>query len=173
MNLQIPKYMNRSLLLLLAGAMIILLFALVFIIPSQRAMANLEAEIGVTKFKIETQEKLGPLYKGLTEKLNKIDKKAALPPTSPIARNKLGGFSGTISELAKKSKLVVLSVYPDTQSGDSGAVYIASIRGNFTDFRNFLVELGKLTYLEAVQEIHIHTVSGVREFNIKMKLLVS
>lgn len=172
--MNIPKHLNQSIVILLAGISVILIFALIFILPSNRALTKLDAEIGVAKFKIDTQEKLGPLYKSLTEKLKKIDNKAVLPNIRPIARDQLGSFNSTIGNMAEKAKLKVLSVYPETSSAEGGSsTYNANLRGNFSDFRIFLKELGTLPYLESVQDIRILTVSGNREFNIKIKLLVS
>ena len=68
--------------------------------------------------------------------------------------------------------MTLVAVYPDNVSAESG-IYYVSLRGKFLDFRNFLVELGKLPYLSDVQEIKIQTSSGLREFNLKMRLLVA
>jgi hypothetical protein len=175
MGLNIPKYMKQSIFLLTICAGILIVFVLVFIMPSKKEMAKLDFEIGAAKFKVETQEKLDPLYRGLQEKLKKIDNKASLPPTQPIAKSQLGNFSGTVSGMAQKSKLVLLSVYPETSSSiEPGvAVYNASLRGNFVDFRNFLKEIGSLPYLDKIEDIQVNTGSGVRQFNVKMKLLVA
>ncbi len=169
-----PKYMNQTLLLLSVGVAVIAAFVLIFIMPSQKAMAKLDLEISKTKFKIDTHEKLGPLYKGLEEKLKKIDRQATLPAAQPIAKSQLNSFSGAVSGMARKDNLSVLSVYPETMSPESGStVYNLNLRGNFLDFRNFLKDLGKLPYVDAVQEIKIITGKGSREFTVKIKLLVA
>jgi hypothetical protein len=166
--------MNQSLILIAAGIVVLAVFALVFIVPSYRDIAKLDLEIGKAKFKIETQEKLGPLYKGLEEKLKRIDRQATLSPLQPIPKSQLSSFNGAISGIALRSKLSLLSVYPETLSTDAGStVYNVNLRGNFSDFRNFLKEVGKLTYVDSVQEIQINTGKGSREFNIKIKLLVA
>ncbi len=166
--------MNQSFILILAGIAVLAVFVLVFIMPSHKEITMLDMEIGKAKFKIETQEKLGPLYKGLEEKLKKIDRQATLPPSQPIPKSQINSFSGAVSGIAQRSKLSLLSVYPETLSSDAvSTVYNVNLRGNFSDFRNFLKEIGKLTYVDTVQEIQINTGKGSREFNIKLKLLVA
>lgn len=172
MNLKMPKFINKTVIILLTGLSIILVFALVCIVPSNKEIAKLDSDISATKTKIEVQEQLGPAYRQLTEKLKLIDKKAVLITPKPIDRAQLGSLNLKISALAEKSRMTLVAVYPDTASTESG-VYYASLRGKFLDFRNFLVELGALPYLSDVQEIKIQTSSGIREFNIKMKLLVA
>ncbi len=172
MKLKIPKFMNRSLIIMLSGFCVILVFALVCIIPSNKDRARLDSEIKNINSRIEVQEQLGPAYRQLNEKLKMIDAKAVLIKPKPIEKNQLGSFNVTLSGLAHKSKMTLVAVYPDTASAESG-VYYASLRGKFLDFRNFMVELGALPYLSEVEEIKIQTSSGLREFNIKMKLLVA
>lgn len=167
--------MNQTILLLLVGIAVIAAFVLVFIMPSNRAIANLDNEIGKAKFKTETQEKVGPIYRVLGEKLKKLDKKGSLPPPQPIPRSMLNTFNSSISSIAQKSNLSLLSVYPETLSpSDKDAnTYNINLRGSFTDFRNFLKDLGNLPYIDTVQEIKINTEKGSRDFNLKVKLLVA
>ncbi len=172
MKLKIPEFMKQSFVILLAGVSIILVFALICIIPSNKDIARLDSEIRNTKTKIEVQEQLGPAYRALNEKLKTIDQKAVIIVPKPIEKSQLGSFNITLSRMAQKSQMTLVAVYPDTASAESG-IYYASLRGKFLDFRNFLVELGALPYLSDVQEIKIQTSSGLREFNIKMKLLVA
>jgi len=172
MKLKTPKFMNQSFLIMFAGLAIILVFALTFIIPSNKDIKKLDSDIKNTKSKIEVQEQLGPAYRSLTEKLKLIDKKAILIAPKPIERSQLGSLSSKFTGLAQTSNMTLVAVYPDNVSAESG-IYYASLRGKFLDFRNFLVELGKLPYLSDVQEIKIQTSSGLREFNIKMRLLVA
>jgi len=172
MKLKIPKFMNQSFVILLAGFVIILIFALIFIVPSNKDIKKLDSEIRNTKSKIEVQEQLGPAYRSLTEKLKLIDQKAILITPKPLEKSQLGSLNVTLTGLAQNSKMTLVAVYPDNVSAESG-VYYASLRGKFLDFRNFLVELGKLPYMSDIQEIKIQTSSGLREFNIKMRLLVA
>lgn len=165
--------MKQSLILLSVGVAVIVLFILFFIVPSKRQIANLENAIGIAKFKIETQEKLGPIYKGLNEKRKKIDTKTSMVSKQPLPKKQVNSISGVVSGMAQKTKLSLLSYYPETSAEEAGTVYYISLRGNFLDFRNFLKEIGSLPYVDSVQEIKVNTGKGSREFNIKVKLLVA
>lgn len=172
--MQKSRRLSQSLILVLAGVAVLIVFFLVFVMPSTREISNLDMEIAKAKFRIDTQEKLGPLYKGLEEKLKKIDRQARLTPSQPIPKIQLNNFSGAVTGIAQKSNLSLLSVYPETINSDTAStVYNVNLRGNFTDFRNFLYEIGRLTYVDTVQEIQITTRKGSREFNVKIKLLVA
>jgi len=165
--------MKQSLILLSAGVTLIVLFILFFIVPSTKQIANLDNAIGMAKLKIETQEKLGPLYKGLNEKLKKIDTKTSMVSKQPLSKTQVNSVSGVVSGMAQKTNLSLLSFYPETSVEGSSTIYYVSLRGNFIDFRNFLKQIGSLPYVDSVQEIKVNTGKGSREFNLKVKLLVA
>ena len=102
MKLKIPKFINQSFVILLAGLAIILIFVLIFIFPSSKDIKKLDSEIKNTKTKIEVQEQLGPAYRQLTEKLKLIDEKAILITPKPIGKNQLGYIECYINGIGSK-----------------------------------------------------------------------
>jgi len=171
--LPIPKYMKQSLILLSVGVALIVLFILFFIVPSHKQITGLDNAIGMAKLKIETQEKIGPLYKGLNDKLKKIDTKTSMVNKQPLPKAQVNTIGNVVSNMAQKTKLSLLSFYPETAAEGASAIYYISLRGNFMDFRNFLKDIGSLPYVDSVQEIRVNTGKGSREFNVKVKLLVA
>lgn len=171
--MQTPKYLKQSLILLSVGVAVGVLFILFFIIPSHKQIANLDNAIGMAKLKIETQEKLGPLYKGLNDKLKKIDTRTSMVNKQPLSKMQINSVSNVVSGMARKTNLSLVSFYPETTADSASALYYISLRGNFIDFRNFLKEIGSLPYVDSVQEIKVNTGKGSREFNVKVKLLVA
>ena len=46
----------------------------------------------------------------------------------------------------------------------------AVVKGKIFSFREFFIEIGKLPYLEHVEEIQIQPAEGVKEFSLKVWL---
>ena len=77
--------------------------------------------------------------------------------------------------MAQKSKMEIVSVSPDINSmvGGSAAMLVhATLKGDYYNFRNFLIELGDRPFLERVEEIEIQQLPGTKEFRLKVWLVV-
>jgi hypothetical protein len=48
----------------------------------------------------------------------------------------------------------------------------ATLKGEYYNFRNFLIELGDRPFLEKVEEIEIQQMPGTKEFRLKVWLVV-
>ena len=167
----IPRYASRSLILFLGAITIPLIFSLVFILPARKIDAGIESEITRAQLRLETQEKLAPLYKGIEDKLNKVSRKINVPQKAPILKSQLNTVNRSLSEIALKSGLIFLSSYPE--SAESNSLYIVALRGNFLNLQNFLMDLGTLQFVESIDELKVSPGAGHLDFNLKVRILVS
>jgi hypothetical protein len=78
-------------------------------------------------------------------------------------------------DMAQKSKMELVSVSPDINSmvgGSTGMLVHATLKGDYYNFRTFLIELGEQAFLEKVDEIEIQQLPGTKEFRLKVWLAV-
>jgi hypothetical protein len=77
--------------------------------------------------------------------------------------------------MAHKSQIELVSVSPDINSmvgGSSGMLVQATLKGDYYNFRAFLIELGEQAFLEKIDEIEIQQLPGTKEFRLKVWLAV-
>jgi hypothetical protein len=169
---QLPGLPAQSLLYLLICAGAILGFFLLAIHPYQNYLAGLDREIKSLDAQIKEQQKLFPVYKLLLKKVN-ITKKITLPfpGKSKFDREKTDEISCIFEEIAKKSNLSAVSIVPNVNSlvQGSGRLSISlGLKGDFFEFRNFLIRLGAIPSLEHIEKIQIQTAGEIKEFGMKV-----
>ena len=162
---------------LLMCALGVLAFIAIGPYQSQRSLGALDMEITKIRGNIEEQKALSPVYKDLLGKLQIKGSDILLSLIkSKLPQDKTEEIPVIFGEIAKKCGLEAVSMIPDVKSlaDGSGLLLVnAVIRGNFFDFRKFLIELGKVPYLEHIEEIHIEQAMEGRELRLKIWLALS
>jgi len=156
---------------LLVGVIIIVIF-LVIGFYNVRSLNDLDRDVQKIKADIEEQRIMAPLYNDLIEKIKvKTKKHLPFPAKAKLPREQHEQITSIFGELAKRANLEVVSITPDVNSlaGGSGLLVVnAALKGDFFNFRNYLIELGNVPYLEHLGEIQIQTIPGGREFHLKL-----
>ena len=156
---------------LLVGVIIIVIF-LVIGFYNVRSLNDLDRDVQKIKADIEEQRIMAPLYNDLIEKIKvKTKKHLPSPAKAKLPREQHEQITSIFGELAKRANLEVVSITPDVNSlaGGSGLLVVnAALKGDFFNFRNYLIELGNVPYLEHLGEIQIQTIPGGREFHLKL-----
>jgi hypothetical protein len=78
-------------------------------------------------------------------------------------------------DLAREARLEVVSMTPDINSlsGGTGLMVVnAALKGDFQNFRNYLIALGNVPSLAHLGEIQIQTIPGGKEFRLKLWVAV-
>jgi hypothetical protein len=168
-------FATRSLTLLVIAVGIILI--LVYIgFYNYQGIASLDTEINDLNTKINTHQSYAPMTKPLFERMKvKAQRNLPLPAKAKLSVEQKDQISLIFKDMAQKSKLELLSVSPDINSmvGGSAAMLVhATLKGDYYNFRNFLIELGDRPFLERVEEIEIQQVPGTKEFRLKVWLVV-
>jgi hypothetical protein len=171
---QIP-FATRSLTLLVIGVGIILILAYIGFYNYQ-SIAKLDMEINELNTKINTHQSYAPMTKQLFERMKvKAQRNLPLPARAKLSGEQKDRISIIFKDMAQKAKLDLVSVSPDINSlvGGSTAMLVrATLKGDYYNFRNFLIELGDQPFLEKVEEIDIQQVPGTKEFRLKVWLAV-
>ena len=167
--------LSQSVLIFLICAVGIVAFLFLIILPSQKNSAELDGEIDALNARIEEQRILTPVFHSL---LNRAKTAAPSMLPSPEKTNLTHGDMNNISkefqEIAARHDLKLEEVKTDVSSmmQDSGYLMMRlRLTGNFYKFRDFLVDLGSIPFLEHIEEINIRPVKTARELEIKLWLL--
>ena len=165
---------SRSIIYLLICVSGILAFILLAIYPSEKASNRLDMEINRLNAQIKVQKILHPAYKALLKNLRIRDSEVLpFPKKTKLSRDKRNLVSEIFEEMGQRSNLEIVNTVPDIKSlsESSGLLSVNSfIKGNFYDFRNFLIQLGGLPYLEYIEKIQIQTEQNHKEFRVTVWL---
>ena len=171
---QMP-FVTRSLTLLAMGAGIILILAYIGF-HNYQSIVGLDKEIGDLNTKINTHQSYAPMTKQLFERMKiKAVRNLPLPQKAKLTGEQKDRISMLFRDMAQKSKIELVSVSPDINSmasGSAGMLVHATLKGDYYNFRTFLIELGDQAFLEKVDEIEIQQLPGMKEFRLKVWLAV-
>lgn len=152
------------------------IFAFILIGPymSGKSLVKMDMEIKKLRIQREKQQLLYPFYQKLLKKLQ-VEESRILPypGKSKFPRDKTDKISSIFCEIVQNSNLETVSIIPDVKSIANGfGPFLINllVKGDFFDFRKFLIELGGNPYLQHIEEIKIQQVPGGKEFRLKIWL---
>ncbi|HPQ42869.1 MAG TPA: hypothetical protein PKZ42_01470 [Syntrophales bacterium] len=173
---QIGKIPARSVLYLLICFVIVLIFYFVAIYPYQRSLNAIDMKTREASVHIEKQNTLLPLYEKI-KKIQHVDipEGLPLPEKKGLSREEIDAVSSLLKKITDKYGMEILSVSPDvaTMTEKSNDIMVAiRLKGQFHDFRKFMIELGGAPYLDRVEELEITQETGNKEFYLKVWLVI-
>ena len=170
----IPK---RSLVFLLICVCGVLIIFAAGIIPEYFSSVRLDEQIKNIQFQREEQKRLHPIHQMLQSRKHTEDGRTLpFPKKNFLLRTKMDDVAATFREIAKRANLDVVSASPDLNflGGESRFLPMhATMRGDFFNFRKFLISLGEVSYLERIEEIQIQQNEDTMEFKLKVWLVLA
>ncbi|MGD1152407.1 MAG: hypothetical protein ABR911_05990 [Syntrophales bacterium] len=170
----IPK---RSIVILFACISGVLLIVLAGIVPQQMAVTRLDNKIAIIQFQFEEQKRLNPYYQMLHAGTHSGSSKVLpFPARSPLSRTKIDTVPSIIREQAQKAHIDMVAASPDlnTLGGEQRFILVnATLKGDFLNFRKFLIGLGGVPCLEGIEEIRIQQNEDSMEFRMKLWLAIA
>jgi hypothetical protein len=170
----IPK---RSIFILSACISSVLLIVLAGIVPQQMSVKRLDNKIASIQFQIDEQKRLYPYYQMLhAGPQSGRSKVLPFPAMSPLSRTKIDTVPSIIRAEAQKAHIDMVSASPDlyTLGGEQRFLLVnATLRGDFLNFRKFLIGLGGVPCLEGIEEIRIQQNEDSMEFRMKIWLAMA
>ena len=173
-NMMIPK---RTLIYMAVCLFGILITVFIGIIPNWFSNMRLDRKISELQLKLEEQKQIYPVYELL--KNNDHQKSSMVlpfPAKNKLLRESVESFPGILKTISREAGMDALSISPDINLLSSGSKFLivdAVIRGDFFDFRNLLIGLGKVPYLDSVEEIRIQRKRDFMEFKLKIRLVLA
>ncbi|MEA3486199.1 MAG: hypothetical protein U9R20_00910 [Thermodesulfobacteriota bacterium] len=174
--MHIGKIPGRSTMYLLICLVILAIFYFVAVYPYQRSMDIMDVETAQAVNRIEKQKVLLSLYEKMVKlRKGEVREVLSLPDKKRLARNDIDAIAPLFEKIADECKMKVVSVSPDalalTEKSSDIMVNI-HLKGNFFDFRKFLVELGGMPFLDRVEEIEIKQETVYKQFYLKVRLAI-
>jgi len=174
LEIKIPRQSIIYLVFCLSGILIFLFGA---ILPAQRTLADMEADAVTIQYRLEEQQALAPLYQTLQEKIGKKESALLpLPEKGKLPRDMIGTLPMGIGAAVKTSGMTLVSAVPNLGALTGDAQFIpvdVVLRGDFFNFRKFLITLGGIPYVESIEEIVIQAKPDVKEYRMKLWVAVS
>jgi hypothetical protein len=173
MSVNIPRQSMIYLVLCLTG---IAIFILGGILPNSWTTEELKKQIADTQFRLEETRALGPFQKSLRERSTKKESEILpLPEKGKLGRTEIDTLPTTFGALAKKSGLSLMSAVPNLSAltGDATALSVnVVLRGEFVNFRKFLIQLGGDPSVQQIEEITLLQRPDGKEFRLKIWVAV-
>jgi len=172
---KLPKLPRRSFVYILICGGGILSFFLIGIYPNQRAISAFEKEITTLNLKIREQKVLFPVFKNMINKIRTPDEsKDTLLRKEKLRKENIGNLSVIFEKMAKKIGLMLEESVIDinTLKENKGLLKVTlSMSGEFFNFREFMIDLGTISYIERIGSLEIRT--GQLSKNFKLSLWLS
>ncbi|MGZ3594342.1 MAG: hypothetical protein ACXWMV_02180 [Syntrophales bacterium] len=163
--------------ILLACICSVLLVVVAGIVPQQMAVERLDNRIANIQYQIEEQKRLQPYYELLhAGPQSGRSKVLPFPARSPLSRTKIDTVPSIIREEARRAHIDMVAASPDlnTLGGEQKLLLVnATLKGDFLNFRKFLIGLGRVPCLEGIQEIRIQQNEDSMEFRVKLWLAIA
>jgi Tfp pilus assembly protein PilO len=168
------KLPPRTVLYLLIGSGVIVLFVLLGIIPMQKRLQQQDRDIEQKKFRIEEQHALHPIYLKMLA-IAKAGGTTApkLPDREGLGQKAVSEITDSLAQLIIQAGLEAQSVVPDPSSLGKGSKSLAvniHVRGSLERFRGFLDALAMLPSYENVETLKVQPGNGPRDYTITVWL---
>jgi hypothetical protein len=155
----------------------VLLIVLAGIVPQQMSVKRLDNKIASIQFQIDEQKRLYPYYQMLhAGPQSGRSKVLPFPAMSPLSRTKIDTVPSIIRAEAQKAHIDMVSASPDLYAlgGEQRFLLVnATLKGDFLNFRKFLLGLGGVPCLAGIEEISIQQNEDSMEFRMKIWLAMA
>ena len=178
MNLPLLKSIpRRTLIIHLSWLGALLLFAIAVLLPMSRSVIGIDRKIAEIQRQLDEKKHLQPLYQALSTR-SQARPTTALPspPRDKLSRDLVVVTPSTLRRIADSASLKTQSVAPDVSSltnQSKSLIMNMIVRGDFMNFRKFLIGIGELPYLERYEEIEIRKDPAFMEYRIKIRLALA
>jgi Tfp pilus assembly protein PilO len=146
------------------------------IVIEYMSLVSLDKKADKIRLEVEEQKGLQSIYQLLKSKGKKIARELPSPTKGKISRNQIETMPGVFRRIAQKVNMDVLYASPDISSVGPDSKYLlvsVGVRGDFYDFRKFLIGIGDLPYLDQIEEIQIQENADIMEFKMKIRLMMA
>jgi len=161
--------------ILICGGILIILS--LGIVSFYRYNSNKSQNIQKFQNQIEEQKSLGPVYLMMIKELQKKDVYVLPNPKKmKLPKQETDRFQDYIRQISNKTGLVTISVLPDIKSmlgSDSSIIFYVTLKGDLTNFRKFLIELGTIPYIDQLEEITLQQFSDDMEYKLKIRMALA
>jgi Tfp pilus assembly protein PilO len=171
----LPELHPRSITFLISCAVGVLAIGLLGLYPNHLALKEMDSEIETLDLRIQEQQTLSPVLKKLIVKAKPANTMGLTTPLKQTAiRMGVDEITKLLNELADRSQLEIEQVTPDESSLAQESRYLImnlAAKGDYFNFRNLLIELGKLPFLNDINNFEIIVGNNVKQLKLKLVFL--
>ena len=150
----------------------VLFFILLSIFPNYLAYSKIIHEIKTLQNQIEEQKLLSPIFSDLSEKTKfKDPKNLPFPQKDKLSKNETGNISAIIQDIIRQNDYTLISILTDMDGliEESGTLKVSiEMTGDFMNFRNLILQLGTLPYLDHIEYVRIDSHNNKQLFLLKV-----
>lgn len=167
-----------TVILLIGGGL--LAFILFLISQNYKSINSINEEIFSLKSQISRQEAFNPPYRKLASQNRLLEKRISselgglpAPKAGKLPREEVGKLSGMFQELAVKSGLNLENIILDVNSLEKAKKHLMTdihLNGDIYNFRKFLIEVGRVPYVDHIKEVKISSGRMAKKFKLKVRL---
>jgi hypothetical protein len=161
--------------LLVCGALAVGFLAL-GILPLKKTLESRDADILRLKAQVQEQRTLSPVYKSLEEKtLRNGSQDLPLTVRTGLPVDRIDSIPAIVKGITEKNDIELISVIPDVKSLGENSRHLSvrvAAKGDYFNFRKFLLALDELPCLEYTEDIQVQVVPGGKEFRLKIWLAI-
>ncbi|MCF8109863.1 MAG: hypothetical protein K9J85_00085 [Desulfobacteraceae bacterium] len=127
---------------------------------------------------IEEQKIFQPLYQSLKQKTENAEKPEAITESGPIAKNRnlnIDNAAGILAAMAESAGMQYSSFSPvpgSMEEKENRLLVHGMLRGNYTDFRNFLISLVTSPACENLELLEAKSTSSHPEYRLRLWLAI-
>jgi|GEM_PF-4118672 len=152
----------------------ITLFVGVAIVPAFFSIAETEREIEQVEIELDRQRKLFPVFVRLLKASRETSPELLpLPEATKLSRGNTSEATGMLRSIAADSNLEVETISPDMQTILKGSKYLkvnAVFSGGMGEFRDLLVKLGGVPYLQHIDDMKLQTIEASHRLRFSLTL---
>jgi len=154
----------------------IAILVLIGIYPAHRQINELDRTITQLEVDIEGQKLLFPVFIELLKRSRqKLPAALSAPEPRRLPRGDTSQLATLFREAATEAGIQVNRLTPNVESLIEGAGRLkmeAEFAGRFQDFRNFLIQIGAVPYLESVELLRMKASQGGQPLTVTMTFWV-
>ncbi len=168
---------NATVFLIIGSTVLIGLFFFSLILPKYLFIGKIKEQILDQQVQLEKQKSYFPLY-AAADQLARFDFNPKLPIVqhTPVKRDDISALSQIFETMAVKHNMILSGNALDTSQINSQSPFLSmqlSLKGSLSDFRNYLVKTGELSFLSSFELIGIQPEKGsTRQFTARIKIFV-
>lgn len=152
----------------------VLAFLLMFVYPNAMAMKELDREAAALAIQVQEQEVLHPIYLTLIRQVQQsVPEQLPVPDKDRITQATISDMPAVFAAMARESGVRFESAVPDPVSYLEETRHLTmnvAFSGDFFNFRNLLVRICQLPYLNAIEHVSIRTDGDIKRLRLKLHL---
>lgn len=174
---QLKKLPHLTLSLIIISFLLVFLAIIVLLFPEYKNIQTAKKDRISKMLTLEEQKKIFPLY-AQADALAKIDFNPKLPFSEriPLGRDQVFSLSTVFRDIALKNNMKLSQNSQDIDSLENNSNLISmdvTFTGSLFDYRNCLISLSELPFLNTIKKIKISTdPSNIKTFSTKILITI-